>query len=203
MMRISHVQQEDLGSSKGGSTVLLIVDMINDLNFPGNEELVRHSEELGRTVRRLKDRCRDAGIPTIYVNDNIGKWRSDFAGVVQHCLAPESSGASMVRHILPDEDDLLVLKPKHSIFYATPLDELLQERNARSLIMVGLSTHSCILVSVSDAYMRDYRILVPRDCVAGQNEREHCATLKLMESNFKVDTRASSELDLLNLRSAA
>jgi nicotinamidase-related amidase len=199
MVKTPQPQQAGHTSSNGGSAVLLVVDMINDLNFPDNQELVRRSEQLGKTVRHLKKRCREAGIPTIYVNDNLGKWRSDFASIVRRCTAPESPGAPMVKQMLPEQEDLLVLKPKHSVFYGTPLDELLQDLQARSLIIVGLSTHSCILVSVSDAYMRGYRIFVPNDCVAGQSEREHSSTLRLMESNFKVITSASSELDLLSL----
>jgi isochorismate hydrolase len=73
---------------------------------------------------RAKKNCKDAGIPVISVNDNRGKWRSDFSAVLSHCLRPDSPGCPMVRQLIPEASDYIVLKPKHSAFYATPLDTL-------------------------------------------------------------------------------
>lgn len=105
--------------------VLMLVDVINDLDFPGNEDLVKHAALLGQTVATLKARCRKAGIPAIYVNDNRDKWRSDFRAVVSHCRRAESLGRPLVEALIPEPDDYIVLKPKHSAFYATPLDTIL------------------------------------------------------------------------------
>jgi nicotinamidase-related amidase len=181
---------------------LLIIDMMNDLIFPGNEELVRNSEALGRNVAYLKRRCRDVGIPSIYVNDNHGKWRSDFGEVVRYSMRPDSLGRKMIEQILPGPDDYLVLKPKHSVFFATPVDTLLEYIGVESVILAGVSTHSCILLSASDAYVRNYQLFVPQDCVAGQSQREHRASLELMESNFRAKTMPSAEIDLRQLQSS-
>ncbi len=178
---------------------LLIVDMINALDFPGNEELVRESSRLGRNVAALKRRCREAGIPVIYINDNQGKWRSDFAAVVRHCDREGIPGRGMVRQVLPDAEDYLVLKPKHSAFYATPLDTLLQYIGVEKLIIAGISSNSCILLTASDAYVRDYKLFIPSDCVAGQNAEEHRRSLELMKSNFAANVDESARLDLRGL----
>ena len=197
-MLVHSRKQDDLhGNAPDRSTAaLLIVDMINDLDFPGNEELLQQAKALGRRVAQLKRRCRDANIPAIYINDNHGKWRSEFAGVVRHAMSDASLGRTMVQQVLPEEQDYLVLKPKHSIFYATPLNTLLEHIGAESLILAGLSTNSCILLSASDAYVRDYWLYIPSDCVAGQSQQEHRATLNLMEQNFSAVTTPSDKLDL-------
>ncbi len=178
---------------------LLIVDMINALEFPGNEELIRESSRLGRNVAGLKRRCRDAGIPAIYVNDNHGKWRSDFSAVIRHCDRDGAPGRDMVRQVLPDADDYLVLKPKHSAFYATPLDTLLQYIEVETLILTGISSNSCILFTASDAYVRDYELFIPADCVAGQNAEQHGKSLDLMRCNFAAKIEESASLDLQEL----
>ena len=177
--------------------MLLIVDMINDLNFPDNEELVRRSEGLGKNVARLKNKCQQAGIPVIYVNDNVGSWRSDFQELVRKCISPKSAGRGMVRQIAPTRGDLLVLKPRHSVFYGTPVDVLLTDMKATSIILVGLLTHSCVLLSASDAYMRGYRLSVPQDCVAGRTEHEHRSALKVMESSFRVHITPFDRMEVL------
>jgi len=175
---------------------LLIIDMINALDFPGNEELVRQSVSLGRNVAALKRRCCEAGIPAIYINDNQGKWRSDFAAVIRHCDRLGAPGREMVQQVLPNADDYLVLKPKHSAFYATPLDTLLQYIGVETLILAGISSNSCILLTASDAYVRDYKLFIPSDCVAGLNAEQHSKSLELMKSNFAAKTDESTKLDL-------
>lgn len=177
-------------------TALLIIDMINALDFPGNEELVRESVRLGRSVATLKRRCYNMGIPVIYANDNQGKWRSDFDAVIRHCNREGVPGREMVRQVLPDSEDYLVLKPKHSAFYATPLDTLLQYIGVETLIVTGISSNSCILLTASDAYVRDYKLFIPTDCVAGQNAEQHRKSLELMKCNFAANIDDSGELDL-------
>lgn len=196
-------QNEDLhGNAPDRCPVaLLIVDMINALDFPGNEQLVRDSSRLGHNVAALKRRCREAGIPAIYANDNQGRWRSDFATVIRYCDREGVPARQMVRQVLPDPEDYLVLKPKHSAFYATPLDTLLQYMEVKTLILSGISSNSCVLLTASDAYVRDYKLFIPSDCVAGQNTEQHNKSLDLMRCNFAANTDYSTGLDLRQLLS--
>jgi len=175
--------------------VLLLVDVINDLDFPQNEKLLAQSEELGSRIASLKRSCKAAGIPTIYVNDNHGKWRSDISEVLRYALRPASPGRLMVRQLVPDSEDYIVLKPKHSAFYATPLETLLEYIGAKTLIVAGLTTNACVMITASDIYVRDYRLFVPSDCVAALTEEEQRKALELMEKNFAADTTPSLDLD--------
>jgi nicotinamidase-related amidase len=82
--------------------VLLLVDVINNLDFPRNEKLVGESVKLGERIAELKRRCRHAGIPAIYVNDNYGRWRSDFPEVLRHSIRSNAPGRAMVEQLLPE-----------------------------------------------------------------------------------------------------
>src|SRR5690606_34868634 len=93
---------------------LLIIDMINDLEFPGGEELFRHSLPVAERIAALKRGARAAHVPVIYANDNFGRWRSDFRQVVAHCLYDGVRGQPLAELLKPDEDDYFVLKPKRS-----------------------------------------------------------------------------------------
>jgi isochorismate hydrolase len=94
--------------------VLLLIDVINDLSFPDNKDLVRRSVALAKSIAKLKKRCKKLGIPTIYVNDNRGRWRSDISAVLRHCLGTQAPGREMTKLLVPEPDDYIVLKPKHS-----------------------------------------------------------------------------------------
>lgn len=181
---------------ENSAVVLLLIDVVNDMEFPGAELLVKHAIPMARKLARLKKRARAAGIPAIYVNDNFGRWQSDFHRVVEHCLADGVRGEPVVKLLVPDDDDYFVLKPKHSAFYATTLDTLLQYLGARTLILTGIAGNICILFSANDAYMRDFNIFVPSDCVASNTKRENDNALDQIERVLKADVTRSDALDL-------
>ena len=181
------------------SVALLLIDVINDLEFEGSEALVRQAVPMARRIAELKRRARAAGIPVIYVNDNFGRWKSDFRRVVEHCLHDGVKGEELVRILQPDEDDYFVLKPKHSAFYATTLDILLTYLGARTLIFTGIAGNICILFSANDAYMRDYHLVVPADCTVSNTVEENDHALKEIQTVLKADITESAQLDLRRL----
>ena len=179
---------------------LLLIDVINDLEFPGGEHLVKHALPMARRLAGLKRRAGRAGIPAVYVNDNFGRWRSDLHKLIAHCLGADVRGKPMVGLLKPDEHDYFVLKPKHSAFYSTTLDTLLDYLGARTLILTGVAGNICILFSANDGYMRDFNLLVPADCVASNFPRDNKQALALMREVLKADITPSTRLDLEALK---
>jgi nicotinamidase-related amidase len=189
-------RNEDLhGSAPDESDIaLLLIDVINDFEFEGGEELFRFALPAARIIARLKERARLAKVPVIYVNDNFGRWRSDFKKIVIHCLEDQVRGQPIAELLAPDEDDYFVLKPKHSGFFSTTLDLLLEHLGARTLILTGIAGNNCVLFTASDAYMRDYQLLVPSDCTVSIKQAQNESALRQMELVLKADTRASTEI---------
>jgi len=191
------IRSHDLhGSAPDESNAaLLLIDVINDFDFPEAEQLLRFALPAAKNIAALKRRAKDAGIPVIYVNDNFGRWRSDFKKIVAHCR-DESRGKPIVELLLPDEDDYFVLKPKNSGFYSTTLDLLLIHLGARNLIITGIQGNNCVLFTANDAYERDYKIFVPSDCTASNTEEQNEHALKQMQTVLKADVSNAKELDL-------
>jgi nicotinamidase-related amidase len=191
-------ESEDLhGSAPDKSNAaLLLIDVINDFDFPEGDQLLELAMPAGRNIAELKRRARAAGIPVIYVNDNFGRWQSDFKKIVAHATEADAKGKSFVELLVPGDDDYFVLKPKHSGFYSTTLDLLLIHLSAKNLILTGIAGNNCVLVTANDAYMRDYKVFVPSDCVVSNTEEQNQYALKQMETVLKADTTISKELDL-------
>jgi nicotinamidase-related amidase len=175
---------------------LLLIDVINDFEFDDGDKLLRHALPVGQNIARLKQHATRAGIPTIYVNDNFGKWRSDFRNTISHCRQDGIRGKQFVELLLPDDDDYFVLKPKHSGFYSTTLDLLLRHLTATNLILTGIAGNNCVLFTANDAYMRDFKLFVPSDCVVSVEATDNDYALRQMEKVLKADIRPSRELDL-------
>jgi nicotinamidase-related amidase len=109
---------------------------------------------MANRLAALKRRARAAGIPTIYINDNFGQWRSDFRQTVSHCTSPRSPGRRVSQRLKPTSHDYFVLKPKHSGFFDTTLDTLLETLRIRRVIVTGIAGNICVLFTANDAYMR-------------------------------------------------
>ncbi len=175
---------------------LLLIDVINDLDFPEGEQMLQQALPMARRLVELKRQAREAEVPVVYVNDNFGRWRSNFNAQVEHCLQDGVRGQPLARMLMPGSEDYFVLKPKHSGFFSTSLDILLEYLGARTLIITGIAGNNCVLFTANDAYMRDFRLFVPADCVASNTAEENRAALEQMRKVLKAETRPSTDLDL-------
>jgi len=178
----------------------LLIDVINPLDFPEASRMQKFVPPMMRVLRHLKERCRRAGVPVIYVNDNFGRWRSDLDQTVEYCIDTKSRGSNMSQRLRPEPDDYFVLKPKHSGFFGTALETLLQSIGVRQLIITGIATTSCILATAFDAHMRGYRLFVPRDGTIANTAQEKRVALKLMTNYLKADTRLASKIAFYSAR---
>jgi nicotinamidase-related amidase len=197
-------KSEDLhGNAPDSSPVaLLIIDMINDLEFPEGPDFLEPTLAAANQIATLKQRAKAAGIPVVYVNDNFGKWRSNIDDLLNHCLTDNVRGKPVVERIRPDPEDYVVLKPKHSIFYATTLETLLTYLEVNTLIMTGISADVCIQFSAIDAYVRDLKLIVPPDCIASGSAQNTQEAIAYMQRVLSADITPSAEIDLKRLLSA-
>jgi nicotinamidase-related amidase len=179
---------------------LLIVDVLNALDFEGSSSFVPKALEAGRRIAALKRRASEVGIPVVYVNDNSGRWRSDLNRLLADCTRSDAPGRELATLLMPAPEDYVVLKPKHSGFYSTTLDTLLTYLRARRLVLTGLTIERCVLFTANDAFLRDYELYVPSDCTAAIEERDHAAALRILERVLCANTTPSTDLALHRLR---
>jgi nicotinamidase-related amidase len=172
-------------------TVLLVLDMFSDFRFENGSQAATVAGKIAPAIARLKDRCRRARIPTIYVNDNEGRWRSDFESILARCVSAGGNARKIERCLRPRPVDYCVLKPKHSGFFATPLDTLLQYFGAETLILTGMAAQQCVLLTACDAYVRDYRLWIPRDCIGALTTAEERFASYFLHTVLRADLAPS------------
>lgn len=175
-------------------SALLIVDMVNPLDFPGATALLRHARPVATRIARLKQRLKARGVPVIYVNDNFTQWRRDFRELVAICSQPDARGAPLSVALAPENDDYLVLKPRHSAFFATPLEVLLEQLHVRHVVVSGIAGDGCVLATANDADMRGFDVSVPSDCCASISKPRNERALRLLREARQIDTRLSRYL---------
>lgn len=203
MVRIMLLPVRDLMSAEpletvltlpASGTALLLIDVINDLAFRGSDALVKQAGPMAQRLARLKQRAAAAGVPSIYANDNFGQWRSDFRKTVAHCTSRSSPGRVVSQRLRPTARDYFVLKPKHSGFFDTTLDTLLEALRIRRVILTGIAGNICVLFTANDAYMRDFKIFAPADCIVSNTAADNAYALRQIQTVLKGNVANSPRL---------
>ena len=182
---------ESAKKKKRHKQVLLIIDMLNTLDFPEGKALAKASLPVARNIAELKKRLRKKKIPAIYVNDNFGMWQSDWKRIYDVCAAEGSTGRELALLLKPDEEDFFITKPRHSAFYSTNLQVLLEDFQTDSLILTGIAGNICVLFTANDAHMRDYEIWVPANCIASNTKADNNYALRQLKEVLKIKTTSA------------
>jgi len=168
------------------NTAVLFIDLINDFHFDRGEKLVTHTEEILPHIIKLKDFAKANSLPTIYINDHFGLWQAGPQELMNHCINEHSK--EIIEAIKPDKEDYFLIKPQHSAFYQTPLESLLTDLGKTNLIMAGVAGDICILFTAKDAYMHNYSMHIPENCIASNEKQGNEYALYLMRSVMKANT---------------
>jgi len=173
-------------------TALIVVDMVQTYDFEDAEKLVESVEAVVEPLTALIERGKSEAELVIYVNDNFGEWHSERARLVEQAL--EGDNAHLVEAIKPNDDALFIVKARHSIFYGTPLDYILDTEGIDEIVLIGQVTEQCILYSALDAHVRGRSTVIPRDCVAHIDDELADAALKMMERNMQAEVTTGSDV---------
>ena len=177
-------------------TAVLIVDAINPFDFPGGKAFAREALKTAKAIARLARRARAVRVPVVFVNDNFGRWRSDCDALIDYCRRSGGDAAAIVDTLRPTTQDFVVLKSTLSGFHQTPLEAMLRQGDVRTTIITGFVTGNCVLFTAAEAYMRDFKVVIPRDCVTDQTAGKQSDALQTMRDVLKASTRRAMSLRL-------
>jgi nicotinamidase-related amidase len=182
----------DTDESAPHHAALVLIDFINPLDFDGAEELRGSADRAASATLKLRKAADALHMPTIYVNDNHGRWRAERSQIVEHCLRDRCPGRDLVRRMRPRERDYFVVKPHLSGFYGTSLPILLPRLGVSRLVLTGLAADICVLFTAADAHMRSYDLWVPADAVASEADEHAQWALDIMQKSMDAETRPTS-----------
>ncbi len=173
------------------STGLLLIDVVNPLDFPEAEALAPRALAAACVIRNLRQEADRLGVPVIYVNDNYGHWTSERERIIAEIRAATPEAEKLAALLAPRPQDYFVIKPEVSGFYATNLPVLLPRLGVSRLVLAGFATDICVLFTAADAHMRQYDLWIPHDAVAGEHDERHRWALEIMQNSFGAETRGA------------
>ena len=172
-------------------TAVLFIDIINPFNFDGGHKLIKHTKDILPNLIHLKQFAKKNKLPIIYINDHYGLWQADFKKIIEHCKNGNSK--EIIDALKPDEQDYFLIKPMHSAFFQTPLQSLLTELKCIHLLIAGIAGDICILFTAKDAYMYQFKMHIPSNCMASENKDGNDYALYLMSSVMKANINPFKE----------
>lgn len=170
---------------------LIIIDMINNFDFSHGPILAKKAALIARSIKKLKGQFNEKKLPVIFINDHYNLWQADLHKIIDLCRNELSQPVFDI--LLPEESDLFLIKPKHSAFYGTALNTLLHQLKVNTLILTGIAGNICVLFTANDAYMREYELLIPKDCLASANDKDNQYALTMMEHVLKAKIHPSTD----------
>jgi nicotinamidase-related amidase len=176
------------------STALIVVDMLNSYEHDDADQLTRSVEDIVEPLADLIARADDEGVEIIYVNDNYGDWNSSQEELAHQAM--NGARPDLVEPLLPPDGADFVIKARHTVFYMTPLEYLLGQKEIDHLVLAGQVTEQCILYSALDAYVRHLAVSIPRDGVAHIHEELAGAALQMMERNMRAEITSCADVEL-------
>ncbi|MDR7240777.1 cysteine hydrolase family protein [Neobacillus drentensis] len=170
---------------------LIIIDMINNFDFTHGPILAKKAARIAGSIKNIKNQFNERNLPVIFINDHYNLWQADLHKIIDLCTNERSS--PVFELLLPEEKDLFLIKPKHSAFYGTALNTLLHQLKVTTLILTGIAGNICVLFTANDAYMREYELLVPEDCIASADDNDNQYALTMMENVLKARIHPSTD----------
>ncbi len=174
-------------------TALIVIDMLNAYDHEDAESLAESVKEKLPQIVELRNIAGERDdVMLVYVQDNHDSWNAERDDLVER--ACQGKHPELVEPIAPVGRVALLQKGRHSIYYQTALDHLLQVEDVQRVVLVGQVTEQCILYSALDAYLRGYDVVVPPDAVAHIDEELAGAALEMMKRNMHADLTPAAEV---------
>ena len=167
------------------AAALIVIDMVNPYDHEDADVLADNVAGMVHNVARLVEEAGESGVELVYVNDNYEDFAATRHDLVRRAL--EGRRPELIEPIVPPDGVAFLQKARHSAFYSTALDHFLRARSIDTVILAGQVTEQCILYTSLDAYIRHFKIRVPRDAVAHIDPELGDAALRMMERNMRVE----------------
>jgi len=171
---------------------LLIIDMQKDFCYENGALYI--GEGVKKIMKPLKTVLEFARgkMKIIYTMDWHREDDSEFDIWPKHCVE-HSEGAEIVDELTPPIEDYIIRKRKYSAFFGTDLDIILREAKVEKIFVTGVATNICVLHTVGDAVLRNYRVDVIKDCTAAIDQNSSDYGIQHMKNILNANIITSKE----------
>jgi nicotinamidase-related amidase len=160
--------------------------MLNDCF--GHVELQRLRASLCSSINELTGLAREHGHPVVWVRQEFEPDLSDAMLDMKRenirMFIKGTRGPLILDELTRCSSDLEIVKKRYSMFFRTDLDALLRRLGTDRIVLAGVNTHACVRMAATDAYQRDFPVVIVRECVASNDTHHHEVTMDYLDGGI-------------------
>lgn len=167
---------------------LLLIDLQKDF-FVGSSVSSKENKKILPSTLKLLKKCREKKIPIIHIrwmlHKNTGTMplRRRERRVTDWCRTKDGWGPA-IPELEIEEGEHLIEKSTYSGFFETLLDSMLRKIGAKTLIITGIYSSMCVFATALDAIYRNYKVIIPKECVISSRLQFNEEYLKNIDDNI-------------------
>ena len=169
---------------------LVMIDMQNGFIDPSSSLCVAGAAATVPACARALAKARQLGMAVFHVRRSYAADGSDVEPV-RHavwlqggrplCVEGDDPDSLDAPDLLkPADGDRMLLKPRFSAFFDTPLDQVLRREGIGTVVLIGTTTPNCIRSTCYDALSLNYNVAVIEDCTSSRTPEVQAANIEDM-----------------------
>lgn len=162
---------------------LIIVDMIKDnINFARGSSLDIEASKIIPVINQLATAFRSCSCPVIFACDSFMDGDFIFRGRMKPHAIRGTGGDLPIKELDVKSSDLILPKRRMSAFHKTDIDQTLRTWGIKTVVVCGIMTNVCVLLTAVDALQNDFNSIIVTDASACHKIDVHEMTLKIFEN---------------------
>ncbi len=159
---------------------IIVVDMLRDnLKDSPRNPTYQEGKEIIPNLQRLLREGRKRGFPVVFACDSFLEGDFLFRGRMKVHSLRGTQGAEVIDDLRPEPTDMILPKRRFSAFFKTDLDQTLRTLSVDTIVVTGMTTEVCVLMTAMDGLCQDFSAILLEDCSASRSKeiRKGCLNL--------------------------
>jgi len=159
---------------------IIVVDMLKDnLKESSQNPYFQEGRAIISNLQRLLEDGRKRRFPIVFACDSFLEGDFIFRGRMKVHSLRGTKGAEVVDDLKPGPTDMILPKRRFSAFFKTDLDQTLRVLGVDTIVVTGITTEVCVLMTVMDGLSHDFSAILLEDCSASRSKEFHQGCLNL------------------------
>lgn len=159
---------------------IIVVDMLKDnLKESDRNPYYGEGKAIIPNLQRLLAEGRKRGFPIVFACDSFLEGDFIFKGRMKIHSLRGTQGAEVIDDLKPEPKDIILAKRRFSAFFKTDLDQTLRTLGVDTIVVTGMTTEVCVLMTVMDGLSHDFSAILLEDCSASRKKEFHQGCLSL------------------------
>jgi nicotinamidase-related amidase len=159
---------------------VIVVDMVKDnLKKGSRHPITQEGRAILPHLQKLLKESRKRKIPVIFACDSFMEGDFIFKGKMKTHSLRGTKGSEVGDELRPGATDIILPKRRFSAFFKTDLDQTLRTLGVDTIVVTGITTEVCVLMTAMDGLCNDFSVILLEDCCASRNKEIHRTCLDL------------------------